>query len=102
MIKSYDRMTAGELEILVRLQDRIINSLIREIKRVKAFKCKHGREAKRRAALKRWEGVTPEERKAFASQGGKARAARIKVIKQAQAVITNGTSNGTTPPDRAH
>lgn len=95
MIKSYDRMTTEELVMLLRQQDRIIDSLVREMKRVRSYKCKSTSAARRKAALKRWEGVSPEERHEFGVKGGRAKAARVRAIKESQAVLANGTNHRT-------
>jgi hypothetical protein len=57
-------MSVVELVFLVREQDRIINSLIREIKLSKADLRKRQRDVRSRAVSKgRMEKITPERRK---------------------------------------
>jgi hypothetical protein len=75
-MKSYESMTPVELVCLIREQDRIIDSLVRELKTSKADLRKRNQDARSRAVSKgRMQKLTPERRKEISqiAQAGKQR-----------------------------
>lgn len=94
-MKNYEFMTVGELVILVRLQDRIINSLRREMKISRADKRKRsktlngrGPAFRRNVSVGRLEKVSPERRKEISRLGQKARLKKKAEREAAQLVGT--------------